>query len=175
MRVTWMIHPFTSDLQLIIIRVRFYIGSFVESCCLQVVGDHHQQSLCTCLYRNHVKKRHAQTQFRAVTRSAGTWQRNIRNFLKALFFAFAESLTCFFMRVKNCVFFMLFLRKLSLFFTEALLNASQSRELELAVYWKDWRAMSAVKFLRLEDFLDNKHHGMALQLEPKGILFAEVS
>jgi len=68
-----------------------------------------------------------------------------------------------------------FLRKLSLFFTEALLNASQSRELELAVYWKDWRAMSAVKFLRLEDFLDNKHHGMALQLEPKGILFAEVS
>jgi len=34
--------------------------------------------------------------------------------------------------------------------------------------------MSAVKFLRLEDFLDNKRHGMALQLEPKGVLFVEV-
>lgn len=34
--------------------------------------------------------------------------------------------------------------------------------------------MSAVKFLRLEDFLDNERHGMALHLEPQGILFAEV-
>ena len=34
--------------------------------------------------------------------------------------------------------------------------------------------MSAVKFLRLEDFLDNQRHGIAIHLEPQGILFAEV-
>lgn len=46
--------------------------------------------------------------------------------------------------------------------------------MEISVYWKDWRGMAAVKFLRLEDFLDNERHGMALHLEPQGILFAEV-
>ena len=50
----------------------------------------------------------------------------------------------------------------------------QSRELEITVYWKDWRAMSGVKFLRLEDFLDNKCHKMTLLVEPKGVLFIEV-
>ncbi|CAK8674500.1 unnamed protein product [Clavelina lepadiformis] len=54
-------------------------------------------------------------------------------------------------------------------------DVERSRELEITVYWKDWRAMAAVKFLRLEDFLDNKRHGLALQLEPKGILFVEVT
>lgn len=34
--------------------------------------------------------------------------------------------------------------------------------------------MAAIKFLRLEDFLDNQRHGMAIHLEPQGILFAEV-
>ena len=34
--------------------------------------------------------------------------------------------------------------------------------------------MCAVKFLRLEDFLDDLHHGMVIHLEPQGILFAEV-
>lgn len=51
----------------------------------------------------------------------------------------------------------------------------RSRELEIAVYWKDWRALSGVKFLRLEDFLDNRRHGMCLELEPQGILFIEVT
>lgn len=50
----------------------------------------------------------------------------------------------------------------------------QSRELEIAVYWRDWRELSGVKFLRLEDFLDNQRHGMCLQLEPQGLLFIEV-
>lgn len=50
----------------------------------------------------------------------------------------------------------------------------QSRELEIAVYWRDWRSLCAVKFLRLEDFLDNQRHGMCLYLEPQGMLFAEV-
>lgn len=50
----------------------------------------------------------------------------------------------------------------------------QSRELEISVYWRDWRSLCAVKFLRLEDFLDNQRHGMCLYLEPQGTLFAEV-
>lgn len=45
----------------------------------------------------------------------------------------------------------------------------------MAIYWRDWRQMCAIKFLRLEDFLDNQRHGMAIHLEPQGILFAEVS
>ncbi|POI23191.1 hypothetical protein CIB84_013061, partial [Bambusicola thoracicus] len=48
-----------------------------------------------------------------------------------------------------------------------------SRELEISVYWRDWRSLCAVKFLRLEDFLDNQRHGMCLYLEPQGTLFAE--
>ncbi|XP_016355503.1 serine/threonine-protein kinase N2-like [Sinocyclocheilus anshuiensis] len=47
--------------------------------------------------------------------------------------------------------------------------------LEIAVYWRDWRSLCAVKFLRLEDFLDNQRHGMCLYLEPQGTLFAEVT
>ncbi|OWK04549.1 hypothetical protein Celaphus_00002356, partial [Cervus elaphus hippelaphus] len=50
-----------------------------------------------------------------------------------------------------------------------------SRELEISVYWRDWRSLCAVKFLRLEDFLDNQRHGMCLYLEPQGTLFAEVT
>ncbi|KAK1878909.1 Serine/threonine-protein kinase N2, partial [Dissostichus eleginoides] len=50
-----------------------------------------------------------------------------------------------------------------------------SRELEISVYWRDWRSLCAVKFLRLEDFLDNQRHGMCLYLEPQGMLFAEVT
>lgn len=42
------------------------------------------------------------------------------------------------------------------------------------MYWRDWRSLCAVKFLRLEDFLDNQRHGMCLYLEPQGTLFAEV-
>lgn len=51
----------------------------------------------------------------------------------------------------------------------------RSRELEIAVYRRDWRALSGVKFLRLEDFLDNQRHGLCLELEPQGILFIEVT
>ncbi|TKS84055.1 Serine/threonine-protein kinase N1 [Collichthys lucidus] len=55
------------------------------------------------------------------------------------------------------------------------IELERSRELELCVYWRDWRALSGLKFLRLEDFLDNRRHGMCLQLEPQGILFIEVT
>uniref|UniRef100_A0AAQ4R4X8 protein kinase C n=1 Tax=Gasterosteus aculeatus aculeatus TaxID=481459 RepID=A0AAQ4R4X8_GASAC len=55
------------------------------------------------------------------------------------------------------------------------MELERSRELEIAVYWRDWRALCGVKFLRLEDFLDNHRHGMCVQLEPQGILFIEVT
>uniref|UniRef100_A0A8C6UKW4 protein kinase C n=1 Tax=Neogobius melanostomus TaxID=47308 RepID=A0A8C6UKW4_9GOBI len=55
------------------------------------------------------------------------------------------------------------------------LELDRSRELEISVYWKDWRSLCALKFLRLEDFLDNQRHGMCLYLEPQGMLFAEVT
>lgn len=58
--------------------------------------------------------------------------------------------------------------------TLVLYMGAQSRELEIQIYWKDWRGMCAVKFLRLEEFIDDDRHGMALHLEPKGLLFAEI-
>ncbi|NXG72589.1 PKN2 kinase, partial [Baryphthengus martii] len=54
------------------------------------------------------------------------------------------------------------------------IELDRSRELEIAIYWRDWRELCAVKFLRLDDFLDNERHGMCLSLEPQGVLFAEV-
>ncbi|KAG7253356.1 hypothetical protein CRUP_020527, partial [Coryphaenoides rupestris] len=45
----------------------------------------------------------------------------------------------------------------------------------VAVYWRDWRSLCGVKFLRLEDFLDNQRHGMCVSMEPQGLLFIEVT
>ncbi|KAI5651793.1 protein kinase domain-containing protein [Phthorimaea operculella] len=54
------------------------------------------------------------------------------------------------------------------------IRLDKSRELEIGIHWKDWRGLCAVKFLRLEEFIDDIRHGMALELEPKGLLFAEI-
>lgn len=54
------------------------------------------------------------------------------------------------------------------------IDLDKSRELEIGIYWRDWRSLCAVKFLRLEEFIDDVRHGMALQLEPQGLLFAEI-
>ncbi|XP_060107044.1 serine/threonine-protein kinase N3 [Heteronotia binoei] len=56
-----------------------------------------------------------------------------------------------------------------------IIELDRSRELEISVYWRDWRELCAVKYLRLDDFLDNERHGMCLSLEPQGLLFAEVT
>lgn len=50
----------------------------------------------------------------------------------------------------------------------------QSREMEIAVYWRDYRSLCALKYLKLEDFLDNQRHQVQLELEPQGLLVAEV-
>lgn len=54
------------------------------------------------------------------------------------------------------------------------IDLDRSRELEIGIYWRDWRSLCAVKFLRLEEFIDDIRHGMVLQLEPQGFLFAEI-
>lgn len=54
------------------------------------------------------------------------------------------------------------------------IDLDKSRELEISIFWRDWRSLCAVKFLRLEEFIDDIRHGMALQLEPQGLLFAEI-
>lgn len=54
------------------------------------------------------------------------------------------------------------------------IELDKSRELEIGIYWRDWRSLCAVKCLKLEEFIDDFRHGMALQLEPQGLLFAEV-
>ncbi|CAH1785990.1 unnamed protein product [Owenia fusiformis] len=59
--------------------------------------------------------------------------------------------------------------------TRMTFDLDRARELEITVYWRDYRQMCAVKFLRLEDFLDNERHGMAIHLEPQGIIFAEIT
>lgn len=51
----------------------------------------------------------------------------------------------------------------------------RSRELEIGVFWQDWRGMCAVKFLRLEEFMDKQHHLQCLSLEPQGKLFIEIT
>ncbi|XP_063910008.1 serine/threonine-protein kinase N isoform X4 [Zophobas morio] len=54
------------------------------------------------------------------------------------------------------------------------IELDKSRELEIGIYWRDWRSLCAVKFLKLEEFIDDDRHGMALHLEPQGLLFAEI-
>ncbi|XP_010776649.1 serine/threonine-protein kinase N1 [Notothenia coriiceps] len=51
----------------------------------------------------------------------------------------------------------------------------RSREMEIAVYWKDYRSLAALKYLKLEEFLDNQKHRVQLELEPQGLLLAEVT
>uniref|UniRef100_A0A3B4U1G9 protein kinase C n=1 Tax=Seriola dumerili TaxID=41447 RepID=A0A3B4U1G9_SERDU len=51
----------------------------------------------------------------------------------------------------------------------------RSREMEIAVYWRDYRSLCALKYLKLEEFLDNQRHRVQLELEPRGLLLAEVT
>nr|XP_023407640.1 LOW QUALITY PROTEIN: serine/threonine-protein kinase N1 [Loxodonta africana] len=55
------------------------------------------------------------------------------------------------------------------------LELERARELELAVFWRDQRGLCALKFLKLEDFLDNERHEVQLEMEPQGCLLAEVT
>lgn len=54
-------------------------------------------------------------------------------------------------------------------------DLERSREMEIAVYWRDYRSLCALKYLKLEEFLDNQRHQVQLELEPQGLLLAEVT
>ncbi|XP_031726418.1 serine/threonine-protein kinase N2-like isoform X2 [Anarrhichthys ocellatus] len=54
------------------------------------------------------------------------------------------------------------------------IQLERSRELEVAVFWRDRRAMCAVKCLRLEEMMDNQNHSQEISLEPQGLLYAEL-
>lgn len=53
------------------------------------------------------------------------------------------------------------------------LDLERNRELEIQVFWRDWRSLCAIKFLRLEEFIEDDRRGIALQMEPQGIMFGE--
>nr|XP_033779945.1 serine/threonine-protein kinase N1 isoform X1 [Geotrypetes seraphini] len=55
------------------------------------------------------------------------------------------------------------------------LELERARELEISVYWRDYRSLCALKYLKLEDFLDNQRHEIHLDLEPQGTLLSEVT
>ncbi|KAF3695362.1 Serine/threonine-protein kinase N2 [Channa argus] len=50
----------------------------------------------------------------------------------------------------------------------------RSRELEVGVFWRHRRAMCAVKFLRLEEMIENPNHNQELSLEPQGLLYTKL-
>ncbi|XP_059193544.1 serine/threonine-protein kinase N2-like [Centropristis striata] len=54
------------------------------------------------------------------------------------------------------------------------IQLERSRELEVAVFWRDRRAMCAVKFLRLEEMMDNLDQEQEFSLEPQGLLYAKL-
>ncbi|XP_034397796.1 serine/threonine-protein kinase N2-like [Cyclopterus lumpus] len=54
------------------------------------------------------------------------------------------------------------------------IQLERSRELEVAVFWGDRRAMCAVKSLRLEEVMDAQNHSQEIHLEPQGLLYAQL-
>ncbi|KRZ04965.1 Serine/threonine-protein kinase N2 [Trichinella zimbabwensis] len=54
------------------------------------------------------------------------------------------------------------------------IDLERSRELEINVYWNDWRSMCAFTFLKLGNLIDSYQDGRVVQLEPQGTLFADV-
>ncbi|KAM4576051.1 serine/threonine-protein kinase N2-like isoform 2-T4 [Odontesthes bonariensis] len=54
------------------------------------------------------------------------------------------------------------------------IQLERSRELEVCVFWREPRGMCAVKFLRLEEMMDNSNHNQGFSLEPQGLLYAKL-
>ncbi|CAF3512278.1 unnamed protein product [Rotaria socialis] len=56
------------------------------------------------------------------------------------------------------------------------IELDRARELEINIFWRDYRNMCAIRFLRLEDFINpnNEMSGMIIHLEPQGVLFADI-
>ncbi|CAF1406656.1 unnamed protein product, partial [Didymodactylos carnosus] len=55
------------------------------------------------------------------------------------------------------------------------IELDRARELEINIMWRDYRNMCAIRFLRLEDFINqNNISGTIIHLEPQGVLFADI-
>ncbi|KAM7391077.1 hypothetical protein PAMP_021793 [Pampus punctatissimus] len=54
------------------------------------------------------------------------------------------------------------------------IQLERSRELEIAIFWRDRRAMCAVRSLRLEEMMDKPNYTQGLSLEPQGHLYTEL-
>ncbi|KAG8441273.1 hypothetical protein GDO86_006851 [Hymenochirus boettgeri] len=55
------------------------------------------------------------------------------------------------------------------------LQLERARELQVCVYRRDYRSLCAIKYVKLEDFLDHQKHETCLELEPQGTLLCEVA
>ncbi|XP_051806523.1 serine/threonine-protein kinase N2-like [Acanthochromis polyacanthus] len=54
------------------------------------------------------------------------------------------------------------------------IQLERSRELEVGFFWRDRREMCAVKFLRLEETMENQNQKQNFSLEPQGRLYAKL-
>ncbi|KAM9744660.1 serine/threonine-protein kinase N2-like isoform 2-T2 [Menidia menidia] len=54
------------------------------------------------------------------------------------------------------------------------IQLERSRELEVCIFWRDRRDMCAVKFLRLEEVMDNSDDSLGVSLEPQGLLYTKL-
>ncbi|XP_065807956.1 serine/threonine-protein kinase N2-like isoform X1 [Labrus bergylta] len=54
------------------------------------------------------------------------------------------------------------------------IQLERSRELEVGVFWGDRRTICGVKFLRLEELMENQNLNHKFRLEPQGVLHAEL-
>ncbi|RVE68690.1 hypothetical protein OJAV_G00095200 [Oryzias javanicus] len=54
------------------------------------------------------------------------------------------------------------------------IQLERSRELEVCIFWRDQKTMCAVKFLRLEEMMENPTHNQVFGLEPQGLLFIKL-
>ncbi|XP_075714841.1 serine/threonine-protein kinase N1-like isoform X1 [Rhinoderma darwinii] len=55
------------------------------------------------------------------------------------------------------------------------LQLERSRELQVSVYRRDFRSLCAIKYVKLEEFLDDQRKETYLELEPQGTLLCEVA
>ncbi|XP_056426706.1 serine/threonine-protein kinase N1-like isoform X2 [Hyla sarda] len=55
------------------------------------------------------------------------------------------------------------------------LQLERSRELQVSVYRRDTRTLCAIKYVKLEEFLDDQRKETYLELEPQGMLLCEVT
>ena len=55
------------------------------------------------------------------------------------------------------------------------LELDRSKELCIEIWYRDYRAMAAIKYVKLEDLLDNDFNDqMCLELEPQGKVFVHL-